>query len=141
MRGGDLSNEGAGTVLVNLESVITRTPTVEKFLWVIPRIGEQAEYDVLALSQMHRFSANASTPIQFEAFMLEATTEDTEKASDYLDQLGLNPFRWITPYASLHSFMRALPYRRNIFGVMDVPQRALQYGSYYVDVNQIYGSR
>ena len=51
----------------------------------------------------------------------------------YLDKFGTNPFRYATSYKNIDTLVNELPYRPEVIGVIDMPERLLRYGRWGLD--------
>ena len=56
---------------------------------------------------------------------------------DILDNMGTNPFRYFTAYESVGHLVAELPYRPEVVGVLDKPERLLRYGHWGLDINSL----
>lgn len=137
MRGGDISNESPASVIVNLDVILTTTVEVTKVLGLLPRTGTARGIDILAANAVWRVASQSS--LTWEAFTCDLDEAQADWVSGELDRLGINPFRWIIVAASIPALMAEMPYRRNVFGIVDRPERALMYGPLYIDLGTIYG--
>jgi hypothetical protein len=130
MRGGQLSNAIPRRVLVTTEVFIIRTPTIKKVLGLIPVAGEDVEYNRIALNKLWWFGSK--NEILLEVAGIGFTEKETEQLMSDLDNAGTNPFNYAHAYESVSDLVRHLPYRPEVYKVMDIPSRALRYGSWYM---------
>jgi hypothetical protein len=54
-----------------------------------------------------------------------------------LDNLGTNPFNYAKAYKVIADLVAELPYRNELVCVIDIPSRALRYGSWYYDLGRV----
>ena len=54
-----------------------------------------------------------------------------------LDNLGTNPFRYAKAHRVVADLVAELPYRNELLCVIDIPTRALRYGSRYFDLGRV----
>lgn len=139
MRGGDISNESPPSVIVNLDVVLNPVIEIDKVMGMFPRTKRTHAVDMLAANAVDRVASQSS--FTWEAFTTELDEDQTAWVTDELDRLGVNPFRWIIVVDSIASLLADLPYRRNVLGIIDRPERALMYGSHYIDFTTIYGGQ
>jgi len=130
VRGGDISNEVPLRVLVTLDCIIDRKPTFKRVLG-IPVMGEETTYNRQALAHFWRFSEKHD--YTFELVGFEYTQKEMERVLEDLDNLGTNPFNYAKAYNVVADLVGELPYRPEVKGVVDIPSRALRYGSKYME--------
>jgi hypothetical protein len=58
-----------------------------------------------------------------------------------LDNLGTNPFNYSKAYRVPADLVAELPYRPELKHVIDIPERGLRYGHWYLDMGAAGGSR
>jgi len=54
-----------------------------------------------------------------------------------LDEMGTNPFRYYTSYEKVDHLVNELPYRPEVLGVLDRPDRLLRYGHWGLDIGAL----
>jgi formate-dependent phosphoribosylglycinamide formyltransferase (GAR transformylase) len=59
--------------------------------------------------------------------------DELQKIVEELDEIGTSPFRYFTAYESTQHLVAELPYRREVAGVLDTPDKLLMYGSWGMD--------
>jgi len=57
-----------------------------------------------------------------------------DRVQEDLDNLGTNPFNYYHAYPVVADFVAELPYRPELKGVVDIPERGLRYGSKYINI-------
>ena len=62
--------------------------------------------------------------------------DELDDLIEHLEKIGTNPFRYATVYSSIDHLVAELPYRPDVVGVMDRPDRLLRYGSWGMDLLQ-----
>lgn len=134
MRGGDISNEVPPRVVVTLDCVIDKKPNVRKFLG-IPILEEEITYNRQSLSMFWRFSQKYGYVLELAGFGY--SKKEMRAIQEDLDNLGTNPFNYYTAYRTVADLVREMPYRPELAGVVDVPDRALRYGSKYIDTRRM----
>lgn len=138
MRGGDISNEVPQRVLVTLDCVIDRTPGVSKVLG-IPVFKEEVNYNRQSLSLFWRFAEKMGYVLELVGF--DYSEKDMAQVMEDLDNLGTNPFNYSSRYNVVADLVAELPYRPEVKGVVDIPSRGLRYGSWFIDMGALSGSR
>jgi hypothetical protein len=128
---GDLSNELTKRVLVTTDLVITKYKTFTKKFKVIPKINNYYTLNKKALSGYYLFGDR--TQFTLELIMFGDSQEDLDEIVEYLENSGTNPFRYANLYASPAALVEDLPYRPEVVGVIDIPERQLRYGHWGMD--------
>jgi len=131
LQGGDISNGIPPRVAVTLDCIIDRKPTFKRILG-IPVVGEDVSYNRQALSMFWRFSDKYGYSMELVGF--DMTKKEMQQVQDDLDNLGTNPFNYYLRYNVVADLVAELPYRPELIGVVDIPARALRYGSRYLDL-------
>jgi hypothetical protein len=54
-----------------------------------------------------------------------------------LDNLGTNPFNYAKAYNVVADLVAELPYRPEVKNVIDIPERGLRYGHWYLDLGAL----
>ncbi len=134
MKGGDISNEVPLRVVVILDCVLDRKPTVKKVLG-IPVFGEESQYSRQSLSLFWRFAEKYGYSLELVGFGY--TKKEMEEVFEDLNNLGTNPFNYVNRYESVADLVGELPYRPELKGVVDIPSRGLRYGSKYLDMGRL----
>lgn len=137
MQGGDISNESPGSILVNLDVVLIPSISVGRVLGIFPTTAHDFEIDALTANAISRVAEQSS--FTWEAFAVGMAERSVNRLLDELEHAGIQPFRWVIHVDSVEDLMSQLPYRRGVLGIVDRPQRALMYGSLYVDLGLIDG--
>lgn len=134
MKGGDISNEVPLRVIVTLDCILDRKPEIKKILG-IPVVKEDVSYNRQALSMFWRFSQKYEYSMELAGFGYNK--KEMREIQEDLDNLGTNPFNYYSSYMTVSDLVRELPYRPELAGVVDVPDRALRYGSKYIDIGRV----
>ena len=137
MLGGDISNDAPASVLCNIDVILAPQVEISKVFGLFPKTTKTWSIDLLAVNALHRISTQSS--VSWEGFTTELDDEEVASVESELDRLGINPFRWIVRYEDVSDLMAQLPFRRSVLGIIDRPERGLTYGSYYVDLDTVYG--
>ena len=138
MKGGDISNEVPMRVLVTLDCIIDRRPSLKKVFGItIPE--EEVTYNRLALATFWRFKDTFEYSLELVGF--EHTQQEMDEVLEDLDNLGTNPFNYAKAYNVVADLVAELPYRPEVRHVIDIPERGLRYGHWYMDIGRTDGSR
>lgn len=138
MRGGDISNEVPQRVLVTLDCIIDRRPSLKKVLGLtIPE--EEVTYNRLALATFWRFRDSYEYTLELVGF--EYSQKEMEEVLEDLDNLGTNPFNYARAYSVVADLVAELPYRPEVKHVIDIPERGLRYGHWYMNLEANNGGR
>jgi hypothetical protein len=138
MRGGDISNEVPKRVIVTLDCILDRRLSFKKVLGIaIPE--EEVSYNRLALATFWRFKDTYEYSLELVGF--EYTQLEMDEVLEDLDNLGTNPFNVAKAYNVVADLVAELPYRPEVKNVIDIPERGLRYGHWYMDLGQANGSR
>jgi len=131
LKGGDISNGIPLRVVVTLDCIIDRKPTFKRVLGV-PVVGEEVSYNRQALSLFWRFADKYGYSMELVGF--DMSTKEMQQVQEDLDNLGTNPFNYYLRYNVIADLVAELPYRPELVGVVDIPSRALRYGSKFINL-------
>jgi len=138
LKGGDISNEVPMRVLVTLDCILDRRPAFKKVLGIsIPE--EEVTYNRLALSTFWRFRDSYDYSLELVGF--DYSQAEMDEVLEDLDNLGTNPFNYATAYNVVADLVAELPYRPEVKHVIDIPERGLRYGHWYMDLGANNGGR
>jgi hypothetical protein len=135
MQGGDLSNEMPRRVAVSIDCFLDREPVIKKLLGFIPSASEKVTYNRGMLSRFWNYSTVNGLILELVAF--DYSQKELEEIMEDLDNLGTNPFRYAKAYNVVSDLVAELPYRNELLCVIDIPSRALRYGSKYYDLGRV----
>ncbi len=130
MEKGDISNALPMRVLVTAD-VITDTYDEKKRVLGIPRVKKRVEYNRLVLSHLYMVTLRRGWTMELVSF--SHSEKELADVVLYLDKFGTNPFRYATAYKNIEKLVDELPYRPEVIGVIDMPQRLLRYGRWGLD--------
>lgn len=134
MQGGDISNEVAKRALVTLDCILDRQMSVKKVLFFSLPV-EELSYNQVMLSRFWRFAEKHGYVLQLVGF--EVTQKEIDQVMLDLDNLGTNPFNYATAYNVVADLVVTLPLRPEIKAVIDIPERGLRYGHWYLDLGSV----
>lgn len=141
MRGGDISNETPARVVVTQDTFLVRTPVVAKQSFMDKVMGREPEtkdeisFNEQMLGRLWWFASKHGKILELAGIGM--TKDEVETLIADLDNYGTNPFNYAKAYESPSDLVRQLPYRPEITSVIDIPQRALRYGSWYLDLGRV----
>jgi hypothetical protein len=125
-------------VIVTLDCILDRRPGLKKVFGImIPE--EEISYSRLALATFWRFKDNYEFSMELVGF--DKTQREMDEVLEDLDNLGTNPFNYATAYNVVADLVAELPYRPEVKHVIDIPERGLRYGHWYMDIGRTDGSR
>lgn len=129
----DLSNVNPPRLIVTLDLISTLQPKVERrFLGT--KVTHELLWDPKILSYLFQWSFVRGVTLELAVVDRD---EDPAELEESLDRWGTNPFTWVQDYESVQHLVDGLPYRRDVYGVCDVPERGARYGSYYVELETL----
>lgn len=129
---GDISNAFTRRVLVTTDAVLTWESSIKKVFGFIPKIEKKYSFNSQILSRIYLWATRSEYTYELVTFDLNEKELDALIAS--LEKIGTNPFRYATVYTSIDHLIAELPYRPDVVGVMDRPDRLLRYGSWGMDL-------
>jgi hypothetical protein len=129
---GDISNDFPRRVLVTTDLVVTQEVSIKKVFKVIPKIQKDYTFNSQVLSRIYLYATRSA--YTFELVSYDMNNDELDELTAALEKSGTNPFRYTTAYDSLDHLVATLPYRPEVVGVIDRPDRLLRYGSWGMDV-------
>lgn len=139
MRGGDISNETPPRIIVTIDVAVTSEIDEEKRLLLASKVTRRVVgLNNATLSLLWNKSYDYGLAVELAAFYDELwTQEHLDNLMTRLDNRGGNPFNYAELYGSIDDFIGELPYRTNLKGVIDVPERIARYGSWGLELNNL----
>jgi hypothetical protein len=135
MRGGDISNELPKRIIVTTDVFLEVELTIKKRFKVVPVPEVNQKIRRETLSFLYLYTVKRGITLELASFDLD--DERLSKTMDILDNMGTNPFRYFTAYESVGHLVAELPYRPEVVGVLDKPERLLRYGHWGLDINSL----
>jgi hypothetical protein len=129
---GDISNDFPRRVLVTTDLIVNQEVSIKKVLRVIPTIQKNYTFNSQVLSRVYLFATRSE--YTFELVSYDMDNDELDELIGSLEKSGTNPFRYSTAYDSIDHLVSQLPYRPEVVGVIDRPDRLLRYGSWGMDV-------
>ena len=135
MRNGDISNELPKRIIVVLDVFLLTELTVKKRFKVlrVPQVDKKIKREFL--SYLYLVTTRQGITLELVSFNMD--DEQLESVNNMLDNMGTNPFRYYTAYSSINQLIDELPYRPEVIGVLDKPERLLRYGHWGMDINNL----
>lgn len=131
MQNNDISNALPQRVLVTVDVISDVYEDKKKKLKVIPVTEKRVEYNRLVLSHLYLISLKRGWTMELISFT--HNEEEIAEVMLYLDKFGTNPFRYASAYKNVETLVSELPYRPEIIGVLDMPERLMRYGRWGLD--------
>jgi hypothetical protein len=131
MRKGDISNELPKRVIVTTDVFLKVNISVKKKYKVFSTTEKTKSVRRDILSRLYLFTTNRGVTLELASF--DMNEEELSVFIDRLDNMGTNPFRYFTAYESVNHLVQELPYRPEVIGVLDTPDKLLRYGHWGLD--------
>jgi hypothetical protein len=136
MQYGDISNDIPQRIIVTTDVfVLLETEVLPKKYKVFKQSRKKVSFKKEVLSQLFLWAVQTPYVIELASFNLDQ--EDLQKVLDTLDKYGTNPFRHCVAYESVEFLVKQLPYRPEILGVIDRPDRLMRYGHWGMDLTRL----
>lgn len=138
MINGDISNETPPRLIVAID--VVAKSELEEGKGFLNRSLQRVKVvpNNLALSHLWNISDKFGLSVELAAFESELwTKKDLDDFMDRLDRRGANPFNYAELYNDIEDFISDMPYRPNLKGVVDLPERVMRYGSYGIELQNI----
>lgn len=134
MKNGDLSNESPKRVLVSLDYVaLPPDPTMmNRVRRKLGRASLDQQYKILPATIANLWRIAGRYGVYMELFAVGVEPRVLDAFVDRLDQGQAHPFTHHQTYPDLGDLVSTLPYRPEVIGVMDVPERGLRYGGWFM---------
>ncbi len=132
---GDISNELPQRVLVVADVFLNVDVEVTKRFKVFSVSKTNKTIRRELLSSLYLTTTRRGITLELISFDL--SEEQLAEVIDFLDKKGTNPFRYFMSYGSIDELIRELPYRPEVVGVLDIPNRLLRYGHWGLDFNSL----
>lgn len=131
MRKGDISNELPKRVIVTTDVFLKVDVSVKKKYKIFSTVEKNKTIRRDILSRLYLFTTNRGVTLELASFDMDE--EELAVFVDRLDNAGTNPFRYFTSYESVNHLVQELPYRPEVIGVLDTPDKLLRYGHWGLD--------
>jgi len=136
---GDISNETARRLVVVIDAVAEIEREVSrKGFFTREDVKLNVSFNLGSLSHLWNVSNKYGLGVELIAFGEDGWQQsDLDSQLEKLDRRGLNPFNYAEVYPTISEFISFLPYRPNLQGVVDKPERRLRYGSYGINLETL----
>lgn len=134
---GDISNETPPRIIIGIDAVVVSELEEKKPLLGKPVTSRKVKsLNNAVLSKLWNMGFNYGLAIELAAFESEHWTQKhVDDLMDKLERRGGNPFNYAELYSDIQDFTSELPYRTNLKGVIDSPEKAGRYGSWRLDLD------
>jgi len=129
---GDISNAFTRRELVTTDAVLTWESSIKKVFGIIPKVEKKYAFNSQILSRIYLWATRSE--YTYELVTFDLNEKELDALIESLEKIGTNPFRYATVYTSIDHLIAELPYRPDVVGVMDRPDRLLRYGSWGMDL-------
>jgi hypothetical protein len=125
-------------VAVSLDCLLIRETKFNKVLGIsVPYV--ETNYSRQALSHFWRFRDKHGYVLELVGF--GKSQSDMDRVLEDLDNLGTNPFNYAKAYNVVADLVAELPYRPELKHVIDIPDRALRYGHWFLREGDTYAGQ
>jgi hypothetical protein len=128
---GDISNAMPKRVLVVIEPLLIVDTEEKTRLLIFKQKTERVYYDKFLLNKLYLYSSRQDINLELISFTHD--DDELEVMFNEMDRTGMNPFRYWQAYKSPKKLAEELPYRPEVVGVIDIPERRLRYGHWALD--------
>lgn len=138
MKGGDISNVSSPQVIVTTDVVIKLNSEESGVLFLKKTEYKVGDIEVLAANKLWQISSNYGLSLELAGFSDQGWTEELlDKAFEKLERRVVNPFNYHQLYDSVEELVSLIPYRPNLKGIVDLPERVARYGSAGVEIGNL----
>jgi hypothetical protein len=136
---GDISNETPPRLIVGIDAVVSSELEEKKSLFGKSTFTRKlVSLNNPALSRLWSIAFNYGLAIELAAIEADGWDQlQLDKLMDKLERRGGNPFNYAELYSTLEDFISELPYRTNLKGIIDSPDKAGRYGSWRIDLDRL----
>jgi hypothetical protein len=128
---GDISNAMPKRVLVVIDPLLIVDTEEKTRLLIFKQKTERVYYDKFLLNKLYLYSSRQDINLELISFTHD--DDELEVMFNEMDRTGMNPFRYWQAYKSPKKLADELPYRPEVVGVIDIPERRLRYGHWALD--------
>lgn len=135
MKNGDISNVSSPQVIATTDVVIKLVEEETRRLLIKTTSYKIGDVDLLGANKLWLIANNYGISLELAGFQTEGWTEELlEKAFEKLERRVVNPFNYWQLYESVDELVDLIPYRPNLKGIVDKPDRVARYGSAGVEL-------
>jgi hypothetical protein len=138
VKNGDISNVSSPQVICVTDVTVKLEEETSRRLLVKQTSFKVGAIDVLAANKLWILTNNYGLSLELAGFQDQGWTEELlDKAFEKLERRVVNPFNYWQLYENTEELVGLLPYRPNLKGVIDVPERVARYGSAGVEIGNL----
>jgi Holliday junction resolvase-like predicted endonuclease len=138
MKNGDISNVSSPQLIVTADVVVKLVEEETRRLLAKKVSYKVGDIDLLATNKLWLLSNNYGLSLELAGFESENWTEELlEKSFEKLERRVVNPFNYWQLYENVEELVGLLPYRPNLKGIVDKPDRVARYGSAGIELANI----
>lgn len=138
MKGGDIDNVASPQVICTTDVVITLLEGETGGLFRKKQEFKLGDINLLDVNKLWRASNKFGISLELAAFEDQGWTEELlDKAFERFERRAVNPFNYHQLYSDINELVGTLPYRPNLKGVIDIPDRVARYGSAGVEISRL----
>ena len=138
MKNGDISNVSSPQVICVTDVTVKLEEETSRRLLVKQTSFKVGAIDVLSANKLWLLTNNYGLSLELAGFEDQGWTEELlDKAFEKLERRVVNPFNYWQLYENTEELVGSLPYRPNLKGVIDVPERVARYGSAGVEIGNL----
>lgn len=138
MKGGDISNVTSPQLIVLAELVCELVEEKSTKLLSRKTTNVLGSINALNANALWNLGNNYGVSLELAGFKSEGWTEELlELLMEKLERRVVNPFNYTELYDDVVELVGMLPYRANLRGVVDIPERVARYGSAGVEIQNL----
>ena len=138
MKGGDISNVSSPQIICVTDVILPLKVEEERAFLSKKTKHSLGDIDLLATNKMWLLGNNYGLSLELVGFESEGWTKDLlDSAFEKLERRVVNPFNYWELYESVEELVGTLPYRPNLKGIIDKPDRVARYGSAGVELSNL----
>jgi hypothetical protein len=138
MKHGDISNVSSPQVMVATDVVVKLKEEESRKLLIKKTEFKIGDIEVLSLNKLWKVSGDYGLSLELSGFSEDGWTEELlEQAFEKFERRVVNPFNYWQLYENRDEVVGLLPYRPNLKGVIDTPDKVARYGSAGVEIGNI----
>jgi hypothetical protein len=138
MKNGDISNVSSPQLIVTTDVVVKLVEEETRRLLAKKVSYKVGDIDLLGTNKLCLLSNNYGLSLELAGFESENWTEELlEKSFEKLERRVVNPFNYWQLYENVEELVGLLPYRPNLKGIVDKPDRVARYGSAGIELANI----
>lgn len=135
---GNISNETPPRVIVIIDVVAESEIQSTKKLLRSTEERVIKTVNNVALAHLWKLATTYGLSVELAAYEDDGWNQELlDKFMNKLDRRGANPFNYAELYTSVPDFVGDMPYRMNLKGVVDLPNRVARYGSFGIELNNL----